>query len=189
MVSGIGKIVDVCRRDQGWQVVSDPMKEPLEESIRDVLVLIPSQVLKSEKKRNEKKLKKFNYEFLRQHVKTNEKKESKIIKALKKGKLVAASDGSAYAKVRATFAFCFAKRKTGKKLYKAFSPVLMDPEYSNSDRAELCGLLAIVAQLLELGLKAKKWINSKEKRKVVIYTDSASSITLIEKKYIIQPKP
>jgi len=58
----------------------------------------------------------------------------------------------------------------------------MDPEYANSDRAELCGLLAIVAKLLELCQKAKKWLRSKDNRKVVIYTDSASSITLLEKK-------
>ena len=119
---------------------------------------------------------------MRQHVRTSDKKVSKIIKALRKGKLVAASDGSAYSKVRATFAFCFAKRKTGKKLYKAHSPVLMDPEYANSDRAELCGLLAIVAQLLELSTNAERWLNGEEKRKVYIYTDSASSITRIEKK-------
>jgi len=110
-------------------------------------------------------MRKSNYEFLRQHVKTNKKKEAKMIKALKRGTLIAASDGSAYTKIRATFAFCFAKRKTGKILYKEYSPVLMDPEYANSDRAELCGILAIMTQLWGMCNQEKKKNNSQKKVK------------------------
>ena len=55
IVSGVGKIVDVCKMGQGWQVVSGPMKEPFEEAMSEVLHLIPSQVLERKKKKKRKK--------------------------------------------------------------------------------------------------------------------------------------
>jgi len=89
--------------------------------------------------------------------------------------LISASDGSAHTGVKASFAFCFADTK-GKVLFKSHAPVLVDPEYASSDRAELLGILGILYKLYEF----EKKIRTSKSHHFCFYTNSESSIKLLE---------
>jgi len=100
-----------------------------------------------------------------------------------KNDLISASDGSAHTGVKASFAFCFADTN-GKVLYKSHAPVLVDPEYASSDRAELLGILGIVYKLYEFETK----IRTSKSHHICLYTDSESSIKLLKKTFFPSTK-
>jgi len=107
----------------------------------------------------------------------------KIQKLLVKNDLISASDGSAHTDVKAAFAFCFADME-GKVLYKSHAPVLIDPEYASSDRAELLGILGILYKLYEF----EKKIRTLKSHHFYLYTDSESSIKLLKKTFFPSTK-
>jgi len=116
------------------------------------------------------------YKFLREHVYTNTKRLRKMSRAYKKNSLIIATDGSAKL-CRSSFGYCIA-RQDGKILLKAHSPVLVDPEYHFSDRAEL---LAILAATSHIGLLEKMFpLRLQRRHSIQLHTDSESSLLRIE---------
>jgi len=103
----------------------------------------------------------------------------KLQKLFIKGKLAAASDGSAHVGKKASFAYCLAKKKKTKLLYKAHSPALVDPEYASSDRAELLGILGVVTKIQEM---EQALHTSYQPNPIELFTDSQSSITILQKR-------
>jgi len=97
---------------------------------------------------------------------------------------VAASDGSAHAGIKASFAYCLANSRSGKIIYASHGPTLVDPEYASSDRSELLGILGVVTKLHEIEDGIKDRINKKKKKpSVTLYTDSSSSISVLKNKF------
>jgi len=97
-------------------------------------------------------------------------------KAYKKNTLIIATDGSAKMR-RSVFGYCIA-RQDGKMLLRAHSPVLVDPDYHFSDRAEL---LAILAATSHIALLEKMFpLRIQMRHLIQLHTDSESSLIRIE---------
>ena len=118
----------------------------------------------------------FSFQYLQYHPQFLRQGQSGIVKYLKKGKLLVATDGSAFTGVKAAFGVCIAK-PSGKLLYQNHGPVWGDPEYLASDRAELTALLAAISFLHTI-IDSNSLSLSKP---VTIYTDSEISISIIKK--------
>jgi len=120
--------------------------------------------------------------MLNRHI-TIEKSDRKLSRCLRRRHLVAASDGSAHTGRKASFAYCFADSVSEKLLYASHGPTLVDPEYANSDRSELLGILGAVTKLHEIENGMQKKRNKKKSPAVTLYTDSSSSISVLQNKF------
>ena len=116
----------------------------------------------------------FDFSYLQFHNEYLGKGLPSIIKYLKNGKLLVATDGSAFEGEKAAFSFILAK-PSGKLLYRNYGPVWGDKEYLASDRAELTALLAAVSFLHSI----IDHHNLHLRRPITIHTDSKISISLI----------
>ena len=116
----------------------------------------------------------FDYSYLQFHHEYLGKGLPSIIKYLKNGKLLIATDGSAFEGEKAAFSFIIAK-PSGKLLYRNYGPVWGDKEYLASDRAELTALLAAISFLHTI----IDTNNLTIRRPITIHTDSKISISLI----------
>ena len=118
----------------------------------------------------------FDYSYLQFHSEYFHKGLPSIIKYLKKGKLIIATDGSAFEGDKASFGVCIAK-PSGKILYRNYGPVWGDADYLASDRAELTALLSAFTFLHSI----IDTHNLQLSKPITIYTDSKISIALITK--------
>ena len=99
-----------------------------------------------------------------------------VFVSYKKNSLIIATDGSAKMR-RSAFGYCIA-RQDGKILLRAHSPVLVDPKYHFSDRAEL---LAILEATSHIGLLEKMFpLRLQTRHSIQLHTDSESSLIRIE---------
>ena len=114
--------------------------------------------------------------FLQYHPQYHGKGLPKILRLLRKGKLLTATDGSAFVGQKASFGFCFSSPH-GSKLYTNYGPVHGDPEYLASDRAELTALLSAITFIRYL----LSTHSITPRKSLVIYTDSKSSLDLLQK--------
>ena len=116
--------------------------------------------------------------FLQYHSTFHNKGLQRILRLLRRGSLLTATDGSAYVGVKAAFGFCLASPR-GTKLYTNYGPVCGDAEYMASDRAELTALLSAISFLQSLiqhhSITVRKHLK--------IYTDSKLSLALIKKSH------
>ena len=120
----------------------------------------------------------FDYSFLHIHEKFHKRNNRRLATYLRRGTALIATDGSAYVQEKASFAAIITSPK-GKLLYSNFGPVLGDPEYLASDRAELMALLAILTRLPTLYNDLHIPYPSD---RLHIYSDSEISIKLIQNK-------
>jgi len=120
--------------------------------------------------------------MLNKHI-TIKKSDRKLSQYLRRRKLVAALDGSAHTGTKASFAYYLANSTSGKLIYATHGPTLVDPEHASSDRSELLGILGVVTKLneIEVGIKYKKI--KKKSSSVTLYTDSSSSILVLQNKF------
>ena len=91
----------------------------------------------------------FDYTFLHSHERFHRKTNRKLKRHLRRGTALIATDGSAYQNEKASYSSIITTPK-GKVLYSNYGPVLSDPEYLASDRAELMALLSILTRLPRL---------------------------------------
>ena len=108
----------------------------------------------------------------------SDSKSRKLKRAFINDNILIATDGSAK-EGRSSFAYCIARKNDGKKLYRSYSPVYVDPEYAFSDRAELLAILAATSHIKMLSKMIQP--SMRIQTPIAIYTDSESSITRIEK--------
>ena len=116
----------------------------------------------------------FDFSFLQYHPEFLRQGMRGIVKYLRKGKLLVATDGSAFPGIKASFGFCLAK-PSGKVLYRNHGPVWGDKEYLASDRAELTALLSALTFLHQIIDNHVLTIT----KAITFYTDSKASIALI----------
>ena len=88
----------------------------------------------------------YDYTFLHSHERFHRKSHRKLSRYLRKGTALIATDGSAYVNDKASFSTLITTPK-GKPLYSNYGPVLGDPEFLASDRAELMAILSILTKL------------------------------------------
>jgi len=146
--NGIGKIADIQRVGKFIELLST-RKILLRKDMQPSLSLIPLQIK--------------NKKMLNKHITIKKNSERRIGRSLRHRRLVAASDGSAHAGIKASFAYCFANSRSGKVIYASHGPTLVDPEYSSSDRSELLGILGVVTKLHEIEDGIKDRINKKKR--------------------------
>lgn len=98
----------------------------------------------------------FKFDFLLQHPskQLTTKLMKKKRKRIRRGSLIAASDGFAITDQNGSFAFYLAS-SGGKMLFQSYSPMLCEPDSIHFDRTEILGLLEIVTTLVKIVNAAK----------------------------------
>ena len=91
----------------------------------------------------------YDYSFLHKHEKFHRRTPRRLTQLLTSAKILIATDGSAFDKDKASFSSLLASPK-GRLLYSNYGPVLGDPEYLASDRAELTAILSIITRIPHL---------------------------------------
>jgi len=122
---------------------------------------------------------KIHIHFFKTPFTLTQKKLRKLLQACKKDNILIATDGSAKGE-RSVLGYCFARCDDGKILFKSHLPVVVDPDYHFSDRAELLAILATASHVKMIfeSLPCPPRLDLS----FPLYTDSEYSIIRIENK-------
>ena len=119
----------------------------------------------------------FNYSFLHRHEQFHRSSHRHLIRHLRKGTALIATDGSAFVREKASYSTVITTPR-GTLLYSNYGPVLSDPEYIASDRAELTAILSIITRIPSIYHDFQIPFPSTN---LHIYTDSEVALKLIAK--------
>ena len=124
----------------------------------------------------------FEYSFLHCNERFHRSSNRRLARYLRLGTALFATDGSAFVQDKASYSSIITSPK-GKLLYSNFGPVLGDPEYLASDRAELMAILSIITRLPSLYQSLHIPYPTS---RLHVYSDSEVALKLIAKKLHFQ---